>query len=89
MQYEESFALRKGTHVFKGSLLRHVTIERFINKMRDKTLDHFDVLHGIGKVLYVPIVLCYGFNCNFKRKNIARYIAWWIFGFESKYKIKK
>jgi len=62
------------THNFKGSLQRHVTIERVLKKIRG-LLGEIDAVPGYN-LFETVLDLLFGLNCNFRRKRIALYMIW-------------
>jgi len=63
-------------HTYKGSLLRHITVERVLYRFNwflfgviGETCPLFHVLLGLQDVLF-------GLNCNFPLRNIALFAAW-------------
>jgi len=63
-------------HAYKGSLLRHVTVERVLWKLNWL---EFDVI-GEACPFFHPLLaftdILFGLNCNFPLRNIALFAAW-------------
>jgi len=71
--FEHDYSDTKTSHTFKGSLLRHVTVERVIYKMKDWYMDH-DAL-PMSSLLSFLISFLFGLNCNFPIRDVVRYVT--------------
>jgi hypothetical protein len=83
MEFIERYYTRWGKHTYNGSLIRHYIVEKLIDSIRDwfnKIIDINIKNKSLKKVMYSFITMLYGFNCNFKPKNIFTYMGRWIFG---------
>jgi len=66
-------------HTFKGSLTRHIAVEKAVYLMQK-------IVEGVGDafplfdVLYIPIIIGFGVNCNFPIKDVMKYVVWWLRG---------
>lgn len=72
----------KINHTYKGSLQRHVVVERVIylgKRILTRLLgeDYEDVWRGI---FHVPMMFLFGWNCNFPMRDIIQYIRFWVAG---------
>lgn len=61
-------------HTFKGSLGRHITIEKLLYKIR-RWLTYNDAIPGCG-VAELLLDLLFGLNCGFPLKDIGLYLVW-------------
>jgi len=60
-------------HNYKGSLVRHIVVEELLYKAR-AWLNASDAMPGY-KLFNAFIVLLFGLNCNFPRKDISLFVA--------------
>lgn len=70
----------KNKHCYKGSLLRHITIERVIVKVRNffEAILPFNIYFGFKGIFYTPFNLLFGLNCNYRIADIIKYLIYWI-----------
>lgn len=65
-------------HRYKGSLARHVAVERVLYKVQSWLTAH-DAMPG-HFLLSAALGLVFGLNCGFPAKHVALYVAWYLKG---------
>lgn len=61
-------------HSYKGSLIRHITIENWLYRIRSYCIDHdaISLFNWINKLIDIP----FGLNCNFPMGDVVKYFVW-------------
>jgi len=63
-------------HTYRGSLRRHVAVERVLRFFQWV----LNVVVGDAcpayELLYAPVHMGFGLNCNFPRRDVALFVAW-------------
>lgn len=67
-------------HTYKGSFLRHRTLERVLLRMKRILTDVVGDACPVYTYLNAAISIFFGFNCGFPKRDIAMYVAW-VLGF--------
>jgi len=65
-------------HIYKGSLRRHLAIEKPLYKIRDWLINH-DAMPGYH-LLWALTGIVMGLNCNLPYRDVALYAAWYLRG---------
>ena len=60
-------------HTFKGSLKRHLSIEKYLYRFNHWLLDYDS--YGWYKIFRVLLTILYGLNCDFPKLDILRYLV--------------
>ncbi len=73
-------------HVFKGSLVRHVAVEKALYFLIDDFVGRFvkerNALETLFKrILETPLNFAFGLNCNFPLRDIALCTMWELKGY--------
>lgn len=66
-------------HTYSGSLIRHITIEKPLLKLRHLMIDN-DAIIPFYNFFDAILDLLFGLNCNFLSHDIALYIVWSLRG---------
>ena len=61
-------------HVFKGSGIRHVSIERVLLKIRNFMYANGTV--PFFRVIDLALDIAFGLNCSFPSRDVAAYALW-------------
>lgn len=68
----------KNNHTYKGSLKRHVTVEKILYKISWWLTDN-DAM-PVCKLFDAVLDILFGLNCNFPKRDIALYFVWYLQG---------
>lgn len=63
-------------HSYRGSLLRHITVERVLYQLNYIEFDVIGEACPLFHVLLGFTDILFGLNCNFPLRNIALFAAW-------------
>jgi len=63
-------------HTFKGSLIRHITIERILYRLKAFALSF---PRPLSTVLLFPLTILFGLNCNFPIRDVLQWSLYMLF----------
>jgi len=80
-ELEKFYTKEEGRHRYKGSLKRHVIIERLLYFLQKIFVRIFGLpLCGTSVAwLYLPLDIAFGLNCGFPPRHVVLYLKWRVF----------